>query len=132
MARIASSALASASCSVSPSVTTSGRAGTSTVKPPPSCGSRMTEKLKFRDIVQLRLPAAGARRGGDGRRRRAFLEFPESHQRKMSERRHRPALDQFDAAVAIGPARDACPGKFRPPAEPARDRREPLLERAPQ
>jgi hypothetical protein len=42
---MASSALVSASCSVSPSVTTSGRDGTSTVNPPPSCGSRMTEKL---------------------------------------------------------------------------------------
>jgi hypothetical protein len=45
MARMASCALASASFSSSPSVTTSGSAGTSTVKPPPSCGSRMTEKL---------------------------------------------------------------------------------------
>src|SRR4029077_18187850 len=44
-ARIASLALAKASPSVSPSVTTSGKAGTSTVNPPPSCGSRMTEKL---------------------------------------------------------------------------------------
>ena len=35
----------SASCSVSPSVTTSGRAGTSTVNPPLGCGSKMTEKL---------------------------------------------------------------------------------------
>src|SRR6202795_3851677 len=50
MARMVSCALMSASSSVSPSVTTSGRAGTSTVKPPPSWGSRMTEKLKFCDI----------------------------------------------------------------------------------
>src|SRR5215470_6994399 len=47
MACMASWALASASASVSSSVTTSGSSGTSTVKPTSSCGSRTTEKLKF-------------------------------------------------------------------------------------
>src|SRR6516165_8077063 len=53
IARIASSALASASCSVSPSVTTSGSAGTSTVKPPSSWGSRITEKLYLSVTILL-------------------------------------------------------------------------------
>src|ERR1700735_934317 len=48
---MASSAISSASASVSPSVTTSGRAGTVTVKPPSSCGSRTTVKSNFCDTT---------------------------------------------------------------------------------
>ena len=47
----------------------------------------------------------------------------------MPERGDVAALDETDAAVAVGPARKPRPGKFRPPAEPARKRRERMLER---
>src|SRR5580658_6741045 len=46
----------------------------------------------------------------------------------MPERRHRAALDDLHAAMARGPLRQAFPAEFRPPAEPARQRREAMLE----
>ena len=58
---------------------------------------------------------------------------PEADQREMPERRHRAALDHAHAAVAASAqSRQPRPAEFRPPAEPARQRREPLLERAAQ
>src|SRR5271156_723421 len=48
-------------------------------------------------------------------------------QRKMPERRHRPAFKDFDAAVARHPFGNPLPAEFRPPAEPPRQRREQLL-----
>src|ERR1700730_2830397 len=62
------------------------------------------------------------------RRRQIAAQPAEADQRKMPERRHRAALDDLDAAVARGPLRQALPAEFRPPAEPARQRREALLE----
>jgi hypothetical protein len=50
---MASSAIAMASASVSPSVTTSGSAGTLTVKPPSGCGSSITVKLNLSDMTVL-------------------------------------------------------------------------------
>src|SRR5262245_29604049 len=58
-------------------------------------------------------------------------EALESNERKMAERRHRAALDQAHAAVALGPLRQPLPAEFRPPAEAARERRKALLEQAP-
>ena len=50
----------------------------------------------------------------------------------MAERRHRPALDHMHAGRALGPGAQAFERKLRPPAQPARHRREPFLEGAPQ
>src|SRR5262249_15353083 len=55
---------------------------------------------------------------------------PEANQRKMSERRHRPAFDEPHAAMALGPLRQPLPAEFRPPAEPSCHRRKALLEHA--
>src|SRR5581483_10565461 len=52
----------------------------------------------------------------------------EADQREMTERRHRAPLEKADAAVAPGPVGEAAEGEFRPPAEPARQRRKSLLE----
>src|SRR5262249_56164061 len=43
---------------------------------------------------------------------------PEANQRKMSERRHRPAFDEPHAAVAPGPLPPPLPPEFRPPPQP--------------
>ena len=51
---------------------------------------------------------------------------------KWPEGRHGPALDQAHVAVPRHPARVALPGKLRPPAEPRRCGREPLLQHPPQ
>src|SRR5215831_9088310 len=41
----------------------------------------------------------------------------ESDERELPEGRHRAALDETYAAVTFGPARQAIPAEFRPPAE---------------
>ena len=48
----------------------------------------------------------------------------------MPHRRHRPALGQGDAAMFGGPVGQPLPGKFRPPAQPPRQRRECQFEDA--
>src|SRR6266446_4905949 len=48
----------------------------------------------------------------------------------MAHWRHRAALGQADAAVFGGPVRQPRPWKFRPPAEPPRQRRERQFEDA--
>src|SRR6516225_598640 len=68
-------------------------------------------------------------RWGHLARRRSLRQPTEPNEREMTERRHRPALDEFHAAVALGPAREPLPAEFRPPAEPAGKRREAALER---
>src|SRR5262249_3056521 len=51
------------------------------------------------------------------------LRLPVTEQGEMPHRRHRPALSDPHAAVAFGPFHQPLPGKFRTPAEPARQRR---------
>src|SRR5215468_7266059 len=63
---------------------------------------------------------------------RCIHVLAETDQREMSERWHRPPLDQRNTGRALGPLGEPPPRKFRTPAEPPRDRREPLLERAAQ
>src|SRR5262245_59767802 len=53
-----------------------------------------------------------------------------ANEREMPERRHRPAFDQLDVPGLRRPAGIALERKFGAPAELARRRREPLLERA--
>src|SRR3979490_360686 len=53
-----------------------------------------------------------------------------SYQREMPHRRHWAALGQADAAVFCGPIGQTRPWKFRPPAQPSRQRREPQFEDA--
>src|SRR5271156_4932613 len=48
--------------------------------------------------------------------------FAVSDQRKMSHWRHRPAPGEADAAMPGGPVDQTGPWKFRPPAEPPRQR----------
>ena len=48
------------------------------------------------------------------------LRFAIADQRKMPHRRHRAAFRQADAAMVGRPIGQPRPGKFRPPAEPAR------------
>ena len=60
--------------------------------------------------------------------RAAISRFAVADQRKMPHRRHRPPLGQADAAMFGGPVDQPRPGKFRPPAEPARQRRERQFE----
>src|SRR5271165_5084543 len=62
--------------------------------------------------------------------RRALLA--EADQREMPERRHRAALDEVHAGGLIGPPRVALEGKFGAPAELARGRLKPMLERTAQ
>src|ERR1700704_2553894 len=59
---------------------------------------------------------------------RVGRRFAESHQREMSERGHRPALDQVDAILARGPLRESRPRELGAPAELARDRLKPGLD----
>ena len=56
--------------------------------------------------------------------------FAVADQREMPHRRHRPALGQGDAAMFGGPVGQPRPRKFRPPAEPPRQRRERQFEDA--
>src|SRR5205814_7043805 len=57
--------------------------------------------------------------------------FAIADQRKMAHRRHRTALDQGDTAVSGRPVDQSHPWKFRPPAEPARQRRKRQFEGTP-
>src|SRR5262245_60180008 len=56
----------------------------------------------------------------------------EADQREMPERRHGAALDQVNAVGAPRPFGVTRPGELGAPAELARRRREPMLQRAPQ
>src|SRR5579864_634945 len=56
--------------------------------------------------------------------------FPIADQGEMPHRRHRPALGESNATMFGGPVGQARPGKFRTPAEPARQRRKSKLEGA--
>src|SRR5260370_29483665 len=56
--------------------------------------------------------------------------FAVADQRKMPHRRHRAALGEADAAMRCGPLLQTRPWKFRPPAEPPRQRRERQFEDA--
>src|SRR3974390_827507 len=49
----------------------------------------------------------------------------------MPERRHRAPFDHAHAAVTLGPGCSAAKAEFRPPTEPARQRREANLEQLP-
>src|SRR5262245_27055863 len=62
---------------------------------------------------------------------RADAAFPQPDQRKVTQRRHRPALDQMDVRRAFTPTHDASEQKFRAPAEPPRNRGKAELEQAP-
>src|SRR3954451_20297527 len=53
--------------------------------------------------------------------------FAIADQRKMPERRHRPALDEADSGRARLPRGEPLPRKLGPPAEPPRDGSERLL-----
>src|SRR5450759_1225966 len=54
----------------------------------------------------------------------------ETNQRKMPERRHGAPFDHAHSAMALGPVGERPKAEFRPPAEPARQRRETSFEQA--
>src|SRR5258706_16459664 len=68
--------------------------------------------------------------GGGSEQLSAISGFAVTYQREMPHRRHRAALGQADAAMFRRPIGQTRPWKFRPPAEPPRQRREPQFEDA--
>ena len=50
----------------------------------------------------------------------------------MTERRHRPALDQAHVWSPFDPASKSAPRKLRPPSEPTNDRLQQPFDQAPQ
>src|SRR5262245_45390951 len=61
---------------------------------------------------------------------RAVGQTLKADQRKMAKRRHRPVFDQAYAAMTSGPIGQPAKTEFRPPAEPAGDRRKTEFESA--
>src|SRR5262245_52064428 len=57
------------------------------------------------------------------------VELAEADEREVPERRHRTALDEIGRWRPAGPALEARPREFRPPAEPLSDGLEHVLER---
>ena len=49
----------------------------------------------------------------------------------MTERRHRPALDQAHISSPFGPANESVPTKLSPPSEPTNDRLQQSLDQVP-
>ena len=50
----------------------------------------------------------------------------------MTERRHRPALDQAHISSPFGPANESVPTKLSPPSEPTDDRLQQSFNQVPQ
>ena len=50
----------------------------------------------------------------------------------MTERRHRPALDQVHIGSPFGPANESVPAELRPPSEPANNRLQHSFDQMPQ
>lgn len=50
----------------------------------------------------------------------------------MTERRHRPALDQAHIGSTFGPANESVPAKLGAPSEPANDRLQQSFDQMPQ
>ena len=50
----------------------------------------------------------------------------------MTERRHRPALDQAHIISPFGPQSESVPTKLRPPSEPTNDRLQQSFDQVPQ
>src|SRR5215510_9879772 len=80
----------------------------------------MGRRWRFVDLRACARPHSSRRAYASAGKTRG-VKLAEADEREVAERRHRTALDEIGGRRSAGPALEARPREFRPPAEPLRD-----------